>query len=100
MFRKVSTSALTLCFALLGFGIPLLWTFLKPKLPGIAPIVDPWVIFFFFFSAGCTGLLWLIRKEAPQVITLRGGSAQVLGATLLIAGWGLAIYTLWWSYRQ
>jgi len=95
MFRKISTTALTLIFTLSGIGLLWLWMQLKPKLLGLSSILEPLVIFLFFFLGGCTGLVWFIRKEALQVIPLRGTSAQVLGMTLLIVGWGFAIYTIW-----
>ena len=97
MFRKISTTSLSLCFILSSFGLLWLWTLLKPRLLGLAPTIEPLVVFLFFFLGGCTGLVWFIRKEALQIIPLRGKSAQFLGAILLLSGWGLAVYTIWWS---
>ena len=95
MIHKISTRALTLYFILSAYALGLLWVQLKPKLLGLSPIVNPLIVFLFCFLHGCTGLVWFIRKEAAQLIPLRGVSAQVLGLVLLIVGWGLAILTLW-----
>ncbi len=94
-FRKLSTGALTLYFVLLAYGLGLLWVQLKPKLLWLSPIMAPLIVFLFFFLQGCAGLVWFIRKEAVQLIPLRGKPAQLLGAIVLIWGWGLAIFSLW-----
>lgn len=97
MVRKLSTRTLTLIFGLLAFGLLWLWMQLEPKFLGLSSIMDPLVVFLFFFLSGCTGLVWYIRKEAFQGIRLRGRSAQVLGLIVLIWGWGLAILAVCWT---
>lgn len=41
---------------------------------------------------GCTGLVWMIRKEAPQAIPVKGRLAVILGISLFISTWSMAVY--------
>jgi len=47
------------------------------------------------FLWGCCGMMWTIRKEVPQLITLRGKSAVFTGLFFTIVSWGEGIYALY-----
>jgi hypothetical protein len=47
-----------------------------------------------FFLWGCIGFLWAYRRQAMQVVMIRGKSAVFIGSNLMLMSWIMATYVL------
>ena len=47
-----------------------------------------------FFIWGCLGLFWAYRRQVPQIVTVKGKPAFIIGIFMMIVSWLLAIYSL------
>jgi len=97
MKKTFSTNSLTLLTILIAIAI----AYLGIQVREYGFIAEPYIymfntllIFAVFFLLGCTGALWVIRKEAPQIIQLRGKSAVIFGLVMMIGSWIIAMYAL------
>lgn len=91
--KKLSTNKLTIILWLPGFLLAVLWAYIKD---GNSIYIFDYIVAFLLFSGmGLVGILWFVRKEAPQGTTLKGKPAMVIGATLAVISFFFAVYTLY-----
>lgn len=91
--KKLSTNKLTIILWLPGFLLAVLWAYIKD---GNSIYIFDYVVAFLLFSGmGLVGILWFVRKVAPQGTTLKGKPAMVIGATLAVISCFFAVYTLY-----
>jgi predicted small integral membrane protein len=74
----------------------LLWAYLADNYLNspFEDIVNYLVTILMFLGMGFTGMLWAVRREAPQGIMLKGRPAVIVGLTLCILSWFFALYAL------
>jgi hypothetical protein len=56
--------------------------------------VEGFILVIGIFVWGCTGIVWIMQKEVPQFVPVRGKGAVLLGYLMIISCWGMAIYGL------
>lgn len=72
------------------FGIRDVYYFSRP-----VNSLDYFVLALAFFISGLTGIVYIVRKEYPQVVILKGTLAMIFGMFITIFGWGIAMYALY-----
>jgi hypothetical protein len=90
----LSTNTLTLICTLVGFLILWVGSLIKERGTGseFEFYVEGVLLVLGFFLWGCTGLVWMVRKEAPQIVPVKGKPALVMGLMLVIFTWSIALY--------
>ena len=79
-----------LSFVIGGFGV---WLIQNYSSNGNYPIIlSMLVAITILLLWGCIGLLWIIRKESPQLVNVHGVPAVIMGILLLSFSWGMAVY--------
>lgn len=88
--RKASFYLSISSFVLLG-----IWTLIKKLLQIDTYIVlDSYIVALAFFLWGYVGLFWAYRRQVPQIVTLKGKPAFLIGISMMVVGWSLALYSL------
>jgi hypothetical protein len=97
MNKRLPSKYLTVVFGLSGFLLA--WIILKIR---GSDTITPFYYYLqgllaslTFFLWGCIGVLWIIRREAPQFIPLRGRPAVILGSILVALSWSVALYAIY-----
>ena len=72
-----------------GIAILMLWMFLKRYVFKIDTkiFVDSYALALAFFIWGLLGLFWAQRRQVPQIITVRGKPAFIMGLFMMIGCW-------------
>ena len=95
--KFTSTQALSMVTITAGFLILSIGALLKKIGTGskLELFAEGIIVVTAFFIWGCTGIVWIVRREAPQGIILRGKPAVILGLILVISSWGISLYGLY-----
>jgi hypothetical protein len=56
--------------------------------------LDGLAVTFIFAVWGFLGLFWAYRRQVPQIVTVKGKPALILGLSMMIGNWSLAAYAL------
>ncbi len=62
--------------------------------------LDYFVLALAFFISGLTGIVYIIRREFPQVVILKGTLAVIFGMFITVLGWGIAMYSLYSAFKM
>ena len=71
------------------FGIRDVYYFNRP-----VNSLDYFILALSFFIGGLTGIVYIVRREFPQVVIMRGTLAVIFGMFITVLGWGIAMYSL------
>jgi hypothetical protein len=79
-----------------GFLILYVWVLLKEHVfnNSLSLLFDGYILALAFFIWGCLGLFWAYRRQVPQVITVKGKPAYIIGMVTMIGCWSIALYSL------
>jgi hypothetical protein len=95
--NKLSTNTLTLICGLTGFII--LWVGLRVRENGpgteVTYYTEMLLLVLGFYIWGWMGVVWAVRRDAPQFIRVRGRSAVIVGLILVISAWSIALYAFY-----
>ena len=96
---KTSTQKLGFYLSSIGMGLLFSWCWIKDTFfPDNSTIIIQTMETLIFASAmflfGCVGMICAIRKEMPQLITLRGPIAVFFGIWIVSVFWGGGLYAL------
>jgi hypothetical protein len=95
--KKLSTNALTVIFCVPILLILWAWSLIRNSLAGseFQFIIDSGLLLIAFFLTGCCGVVWTIRKEAPQLFMLKGKPAVIMGITFVVFSFSLILLTIY-----
>ncbi len=67
-----------------------------------APVnwLDYLILALAFFTIGLTGVVYIVRREFPQVVIMKGTAAVIFGMFITVIGWGIAIYSLYAALKH
>ncbi len=94
--RATSTMGLAAYFIFAGFLVYGLGALIVTNISGIdLLVVRGLAIIGAFFFWGCAGVVWAVRRERPDLITLRGIPAIIVGVIVAVFFWGWALWAFW-----
>ncbi len=94
--RATSTMVLAAYFIFAGFLIYGLGALIVTNISGMdLLVVRGLALIGTFFFWGCAGVVWAVRRERPDLITLRGIPAIIVGVLVTVFFWGWALWAFW-----
>jgi hypothetical protein len=55
---------------------------------------DSYILALASFIWGYLGLFWAYRRQVPQIVTVKGKPAFIIGMSMMIIGWSLTLFSL------
>ena len=94
--RKANLMKWSFILSLSGFLILYIWSLLRDYVftGEVYAFLGGYVVTLAFFIWGCLGLFWAYRRQVPQIVTVKGKPALMIGIFMMIVSWLLAIYSL------
>ena len=94
--NKANVMKWSFYLSITGFLILYLWSLLKEYVfsGNSYDFLDGFVLALGFLIWGCLGLFWADRRQVPQIVTVKGKPAYIIGLLMMMGCWSLAMYSL------
>ena len=94
--NKANVRKWALALSLSTLAIPFLWSFIKEYVFNgeTYKFIDGYIFTLACWIWGYLGLFWAYGKHVSQIVVVKGKPAFMLGVSMMIVGWSLALYFL------